>query len=246
MRLGLQLRFDSAMRLFPLWAGLIGVLAGCNNTYVKVDAVARPEAEQAIAYQIGTTNPELDVDSLRYKEAERYVKTALSGKGLYEAPKAEMADMIVNLDYGISPPKVTREVRSEPIFREVPGPTYTETVQVGTDKDGNPIYSTVTVRGPPTTQYVGDREYTVMVVTYEKYLRLSARETKAPGEGRPPAEIWTVDVSTDGENRDLRKALPALAAATIEYIGKDTRGEKTIKLKDTDKDGPIAFVKKGL
>ncbi|MEO7412121.1 MAG: hypothetical protein ABIZ81_02095, partial [Opitutaceae bacterium] len=65
-------------------------------------------------------------------------------------------------------------------------------------------------------------------------------------EGQPPSEIWTVDVSTEGENRDLRKALPVLAAATIEYVSKDSQGQKTIKLKDTDKNGPIAFVKKGL
>ncbi|MEO7412025.1 MAG: hypothetical protein ABIZ81_01595 [Opitutaceae bacterium] len=234
------------MKHFCLSLALTGAFAGCNSTYVKVDAVARAEAEKSIAYQIGTSNPQLEVDSLRYKEAERYVKTALSGKGLYEAPNAEMADMVVNLDYGVSPPRVTREVRSEPIFREEPGATSTEQVQVGTDAKGNPIYGTITVRGPSTMKYVGDRQYVVMVVTYEKYLRLSAREAKSAGEGRPPAEIWTVDVSTSGENRDLRKALPALAAATIEYVGKDTRGEKTIKLKDGDKNGPIAFVKKGL
>src|SRR4051812_9426435 len=205
------------------------LLAACNSTYqVKVDAVAKPDSEQSIAYQITTNNPDLDPESLRFKEAERFVKTALSGKGLYEAPKPEMADMVVNLDYGISPPKVTLEQRSEPVYRMVPGPIYYQTVLVGTDKNGSPVYSTVAYQGPDTQQYVGDREYTETVVTYEKYLRLSARENKPAAEGQPPANIWTVDVSTEGENRDLRKALPVLAAATIEYVNKDTQGEKTI------------------
>jgi hypothetical protein len=228
-------------------AVLVLGLTSCNSGYrVKVDSMSRPQAEPAIAYQIKTNNPELDPDSLRYKEAERFVKTALSGKGLYEAPKPEMADMVVNLDYGISPPKVSQEMRREPIFATIPGAFRTELVQVGVDKNGNPIYSTITVQEPSRTEYIGDREYMETVVTYEKYLRLTARENKPTVEGQPPSELWTVDVSTEGENRDLRKALPVLAAATIEYVSKDSQGQKTIKLKDTDKNGAIAFVKKGL
>lgn len=221
-------------------------LFGCNTgTQVKVDALSKPNAENSIAYLIKSSNPELDPDSLRYKEAEKFVKTALSGKGLYEAPKPEMADMVVNIDYGISPPKISQEVRTEPIYLTVPGAVSTQIVQVGVDKAGNPIYRSVTVQEPSRTEYVGDREYMETVVTYEKYLRLSARENKPSVEGQPPSEVWTVDVTTEGENRDLRKALPVLAAATIEYVGKDSHGEKTIKLKDT-KDGAIAFVKKGM
>jgi hypothetical protein len=53
-----------------------------------------------------------------------------------------------------------------------------------------------------------------------------------------------VDVTSEGESRDMRKALPVLAAASIDYVGKDSHGQKIIRLKDTDKD--IAFVKKGM
>jgi hypothetical protein len=173
------------------------------------------------------------------------VKTALSGKGLYEAPKAEMADMVVSIDYGISPPKVSQEVRSEPVYRTIPGRVITTVVEIGKDAKGNPIYSTVTTQEPSTTEYVGEREYMITMVNYEKYLRLTARENLPASEGKPPAEVWTIDISTEGESHDLRKAIPVLAAASIEYIGKDTRGQKVIKLKDT-KDGAVAFVKKGM
>jgi hypothetical protein len=227
-------------------AGL-ALFAGCQSGIrVKVDSLAKPEAENAIAYQIKTSNPDLDPDSLRFKEAEKFVKTALSGKGLYEAPKPEMADMVVNIDYGISPPKVSEVRRSQPVYRIVPGPIYAETVLAGLDKDGKPVYATVLVQGPDTQEYAGEREYFETIVTYEKYLRLSARENKPAVEGQPPKEVWTVDVTTEGENRDLRKALPALAAASIEFVGKDSQGEKVIRLKDNDKDGAIAFVKKGM
>ncbi|MEO7414595.1 MAG: hypothetical protein ABIZ81_14695, partial [Opitutaceae bacterium] len=165
-------------------AVLVVALTSCNSGYrVKVDAVSRPQAEPAIAYRIKTSNPDLDPDSLRYKEAERFVKTALSGKGLYEAPKPEMADMVVNLDYGISPPKVSQQMRREPIFATIPGAISTQVVQVGVDKSGNPIYSTITVQEPSRTEYIGDREYMETIVTYEKYLRLTARENKPAAEG---------------------------------------------------------------
>jgi hypothetical protein len=234
------------MKISVLLAGPVLLLAGCNTSYVKVDAIARPNAEASIAYRIKTGNPDLDVDSLRFKEVEGLVKTALSGKGLYEAPNPELADMIVSLDYGMSPPEIRSEVRREAIFRTKPGATHTMSTQSGTDANGNPTYTTFTVQEPPTQVHVGDREYTVTVVIYEKYLRLAARENKAASDGLPPADIWSVDVRTEGENHDLRKALPMLAAATIEFVGKDSQGEKTIRLKDDDKDGPVAFVKKGL
>jgi len=84
----------------------------------------------------------------------------------------------------------------------------------------------------------------VTVTVYEKYLKMSARENKEAVEGRPAQEIWTVDVTSEGESRDVRKHLPILVAASIDYVGKDTQGQKTIRLKDNASD--IAFVKKGM
>jgi hypothetical protein len=235
---------DRALMLCALLtAGLL--LGGCATTHeLKVDSLAKPNAEQSISYEIKNRNPLVADDSLRYKEAAGYVKTALSGKGLYEAPPNTKADMIVDLDYGVGPPQMKRETISEPVYITLPGQIRTERVQVGTDSQGRPIYQTITVQDPPTTEFAGFREYIVTVVVYEKYLKLSARENKEATEGSPPSEIWTVDVTSEGENRDIRKALPVLVGASIEYIGKDTQGQKTIRIKDSASD--IAFVKKGM
>jgi hypothetical protein len=126
----------------------------------------------------------------------------------------------------------------------VPGQIRTETVQVGTDKNGNPVFRTVSVQDPPRTEFAGYQDRVVTTVVYEKYLRMSARDTKPTQEGKPQSEIWTVDITSEGESRDLRKTLPVLAAASIDYVGKDSHGQKVIRLKDTDKD--VAFVKKGM
>ncbi len=221
------------------------LLAGCATTHeLKVDSIAKPKAENSISYEIKNKNPLVTEESLRYQEAAGFVKTALSGKGLYEAPPNTKPDMVIDLDYGVGPPQTRRETVSEPVYVTLPGQIRTERVQVGTDSQGRPIYQTVTVQDPPTTEFAGFREYMVTVVVYEKYLRMSARENKEAVEGRPPPEIWTVDVTSEGESRDIRKNLPVLVAASIDYIGKDTQGQKTIRIKDSHSD--IAFVKKGM
>jgi hypothetical protein len=221
------------------------MLAGCATTHVlKVDSLAKPKAGDSISYEIKNKNPLVADDSLRYKEAANLVKTALSGRGMYEAPANTKADMIVDLDYGVGPPQTRKETVSEPVYITVPGQIRTERVQVGTDSQGRPIYQTITVQDPPSTEFAGFREYIVTVTVYEKYLKLSARENKEAGEGRPVPEIWTVDITSEGESRDIRKHLPILVAASIDYVGKDSQGQKTIRIKDTSSD--IAFVKKGM
>ena len=230
-------------RLALLLSGLL--LGGCATTHeLKIDSIAKPRAADAISYEIRNKNPLVADDSLRYKEAAGFVKTALSGRGMYEAPPNTKADMIVDVDYGVSPPKIKQEMVSEPVYVTVPGQVRMERIQVGTDSQGRPVYQTVTVQDPPTTQFAGFREYMVTVTVYEKYLKMSARENKEATEGRPVQEIWTVDVTSEGESCDVRKHLPILVAASIDYVGKDSQGQKTIRLKDNSSD--IAFVKKGM
>lgn len=221
------------------------LVGGCANSYeIKIDSLAKPNAEDAISYKIHNANPEIPEDSLRHKEAVGFVRTALSGKGMYETTDVSRADVVVDLDYGVGPPQLHHETVSEPIYVTLPGEVRTERVQVGTDRNGNPIYQTVTVQDPPRTELLGYRDRVITTVVYEKHLRLSARENKPASEGRPPSEIWTVDVTSEGESHDMRKTLPVLAAASIDYVGKDSHGQKVIHLKDSDKD--VAFVKKGM
>ncbi|MFA6046684.1 MAG: hypothetical protein WC718_16990 [Phycisphaerales bacterium] len=235
---------DRLLRLAGLAACGLG-LAGCATTHVlKVDSLAKPTAGNSISYEIKNKNPLVADDSLRYKEAASLVKTALSGRGMYEAPPNTKADMIVDLDYGVGPPQMRKETVSEPVYITIPGQIRTERVQVGTDSQGRPIYQTVTVQDPPSTEFVGFREYIITITVYEKYLKLSARENKEAVEGRPTPEIWTLDITSEGESRDIRKHLPVLVAASIDYVGKDSQGQKTIRIKDNSSD--IAFVKKGM
>ena len=238
----------STSRLLPvvsLFAAALSIWGGCATTYdVKVDAITQPKVNSSAAsYRIKNKNPTTEEDNLRYKEAANYVKTALSGRGMYEATGSTNPDVIVELDYGIEPPSVRMEKTSVPIYVQTGGGvSYNPLAVTGTN--GAVTQRTVPVYEAPHTELVGYQEVMVPVAIYEKYLHISARENKESKEGKIPAEIWSVNTSLEDESKDIRKYLPVLASASMESIGTDTGSRKTIKLKETDQN--IGFVKKGL
>ena len=239
-------RGHSAMLLCAilfLAGGLL--LAGCaNSTEVKIDSLAKPKAEYAISYQFHNANPVINTDLFQYKEAVGIVSPALSVKGTDEAPPGTHADLVVDLAYGISPPQRRYKTESKQIFGNVPGESTPVLRTVGVDPAGSPINQTIYEQGPSTIGEVGSRDGLVALDIYEKHLRLAARENKVDEGGKPAPQVWTVDVISEGESRDLRKALPILAAAAIDNVGKDSHGQKVIRRKDTDKS--VVFVKQGM
>src|SRR5438876_51253 len=77
-----------------------------SPTYkVKVDAISKPVPTGTQSYALKSKDPRLGEENLRYHEAADFIRTALSGKGLYEAPSEERADMIVELEYGMDAPR---------------------------------------------------------------------------------------------------------------------------------------------
>ena len=226
-------------------------LAGCStSTYVvKVDAISKPASVTGAtiaspqSYKLKSKNPALGEENLRYKEAADFVKTALSGKGLYEAPSMEKADMIVELDYGMDTPRKKVERVSVPVYAQTGGGVRYEQVPI-VDTRGNQSVRTVAVYDTPRTELVGYNDMNQQVTIYEKYLRITARENRPGPEGRPPAEVWSVSATAEDESKDLRKYLPIMASATIDYIGKDSTSQKSVRIKDPSQ--LTEFVKKGM
>ncbi|MBL9199397.1 MAG: hypothetical protein JNL39_02775 [Opitutaceae bacterium] len=218
--------------------------AGCatqSRHDVKIDAIAKPAPGQQQSFTLKSKDPRLGEENLRYKEAADFVRTALSSKGLYEAPSAEKADMIVELDYGMEAPRSKMERVSVPIYAQVGGAVRYESVPV-TDARGNTTHRTVAVYEPPRNELMGYDEQPRLVSVYEKYLKISARENKPAAEGRPPAELWSIHASAEDESKDLRKYLPIMASATMDYIGADTSEQKVIKVKADGQD--VDFIRR--
>jgi hypothetical protein len=228
-------------------ATTIAAVAGCSTspTYkVKVDSISKPAAAaNAQSYKLKSKDPRLGEENLRYHEAAEFVRTALSGKGLYEAPTEENADMIVELDYGMDAPRSKIERVSTPVYAQVGGGVRYESVPV-TDSKGNTSYRTVAVYDSPRSELIGYDEMPRLVTIYEKYLKITARENKPASEGKPPTELWSIQASAEDESKDLRKYLPIMASATVEYIGQDSSNEKVVKVR-ADAQG-VEFIRKGM
>lgn len=219
--------------------------AGCTtNTYnVKINAIANEAKKSGESYRIVTKNGGDPRTDLRTREAVEYVKAALSGRGLYEAPNPETADMVVEVDYDVEPPRVEFESRSVPIFARMEGGLRSVIVPTRTS-NGEVRYRRVTVMDPPTQELVGFEEKTVPVTVYEKYLRVSARENVTSGDDTPPEQLWSVYVSNEAEDDDIRKALPVLASVVVDYIGVTTDKDQEVKVNsETDE---VAFIKRGM
>jgi len=230
---------------FPLPCLALFLAAGCgSSTYqVKVDAITKPAPAEAQSFKLKSKDPRLGEENLRYREAAEYVKTALSGKGLYEAASEDKADMIVELDYGMDAPRSKVERVSVPVYAQVGGGVRYESVPV-TDTRGNTSFRTVAVYEPPRTELVGYDNVPRQVTIYEKYLKITARENKSAVEGKPAAELWSIHASAEDESKDLRKYLPIMASATVDYIGQDSSSQKVVKVRA---DGPgVEFIRKGM
>ena len=233
----------------------VGLFTGCTTSSytVQVDAISQPNEKLAEAsppahsYYIHSKNPRLDETSLRYKEVSDYVKTALSGKGMYEAPKPEAADVVIDIDYGMDAPRVKFETVSTPIMVQTANSTESKIVDhVVRLPDGTvKIYQEqVQVVVPGQKEFRGMRDEVTPLVVYEKYLKVSARENKETSEGKAPAEVWSVNVSAEDKSQELRKYIPILASATADYIGTNTKESKEVKI--DEKDDVVKFIKKGM
>lgn len=224
-----------------------GVLlsGGCSTPahQVKVDAIAKASPSEAQSYVLKAKNAPVEEENLRHREATEFVRTALSGKGLYEAPSAERADMVIELDYGLEAPRAKVQRVTVPIYAQVGGGVRYESVPVR-DARGNVSMRTVAVYDPPHSEVVGYDEVPRLVTVYEKYLKITARENKPASEGRPPAELWSIHASTEDESKDLRKYLPIIASATVDFVGQGSTQQTTVKVRA---DGAaVDFIRKGM
>jgi hypothetical protein len=221
---------------------------GCKSaTYVlQVDAIS-PTGQVARnaepkSYRVRSHNPNVADDSLRYNEVSAYIKTALSGKGLYEAPSAESADLIIDIDFGMETPRMKYQTVIKPVVVITPGQAKP---QPDRSPNGGRIFVPMGVSTVQTVaKIVGWQEEAEPVVVYEKYLKVSARENREAVEGRPPPEVWSVNVSAEDPSNELRKYMPILASATADYIGTNTRQEKAVTV--TENDESVRFIKKGM
>ena len=239
----MHFRPQSSVPVRSLIAVALLPLAGCKSTtYVlQVDAINQTgpvaQAAEPKSYRVRSHNPNVADDSLRYNEVSAYIKTALSGKGLYEAPTAESADLIIDIDFGMENPRMK--------YQTVVKPVIVMSVSQPKPQTGKGLFVPINGSvGQPIGKIEGFREEAEPVVVYEKYLKVSARANREVVEGRPPPEVWSVNVSAEDPSNEMRKYMPILASATADYIGQNTKQEKAVTVNEGDES--VKFIKKGM
>ncbi len=225
----------------------LALLAGCETPshQARVESTVNPlppDAPKPQSFWIKSRQADPTVESLRYHEAIGHIKTALSGRGLYEAPGEASADMIIEVDYGVEP--MRRRVEFEETRRPRSRREAEKTAEPGDGSDKGPAIG----KRPAEPIAVSESRGEVMIDVgfYKKRLSLEARQNRAKAEPAPgtPEFLWRVEVENESESKDLRKFVPLLASATIDYIASSTHGAREILVDENGQD--VAFVKKGL
>lgn len=243
----------NAARPAPPTSLLLGIAAvglalasGCASVHeVSIESVCRPAPATAhpVSYRLATRSPVLDEHSLRYKEAAGHVRTALSGHGFYEAPAGATPDLVVEIDYGIEQPRMHYKTVMEPVYLEVSNPS----------SSGPPTRRTIVGRPPrsqpptadePQLALIGYTEVPRPYFTREKYLSVTAHESRTSADRQPAPDLWRVQASIEDETDDIRRCLPVLAAAVMKQLGGTTDGTVVARVREHDAD--IAFIRRGL
>ena len=208
-------------------------VAGCSSTYeMKVDAINNPKTVgESDSYVIVPSDPDTDTTDLRYQETVEWIKTALSGKGMYEAVDPMEADMMIEVDFGMKAPRQEAKIIDRP-----------SSVGLGTGG----LNRGVGLSGGSRITEISTYETKVVTQTVvEKYLELTAKENMIGQAGdAPPQQIWNVRVVNDDKGDNLREYMPILIASATDYIGEDTVTSMDIELKSDDE--VVKFVKRGI
>ena len=219
--------------------------SGCvSPTYaVKVDALARPLPPGTQTFRLRSADPRLGEENLRYREAAEFVRTALSAKGLYEVATEDKADLVVDFEFGMALPRAQVDPSAPTAPNPLLGGGRYESLPI-TDVRANSVYRGASARDRSSGVSFDEASRPRVVTVYEKFVRLSAREARPSSEGKPPAEIWNVQVSAEDESNDLRKYLPVMVAALVDQLGQDTASQRIVRIKG---DGPGAeFIRRGM
>jgi hypothetical protein len=236
-----------ALRLHPaslaVYVALLALAGGCSTSrQVNVDAMAAPglveQTGQSYVIHVKPATGEAPSE-LRDQEAVAHVKTALSARGMWEAPDAGEAELVVEVEYGIDPARVRYDILRVALYGRVqPDPSIRQV--------SNPRAPEVTNQsaGIPTGRPGDFQEVAVPVTVREKHLTVSGRENRPATEGRPPPEVFRVSASIEDQSTDLRGALPVLASAIMDQIGRQTDGTTVATIREDDE--AVDFIRRGL
>ncbi|HEY0968800.1 MAG TPA: hypothetical protein VGD88_15520 [Opitutaceae bacterium] len=212
--------------------------AGCASS-PKVEPIIRATPAQTFSYHIlPSDGTESAPGALRYEEAAAAVARALNRRGMKPANPNQTPEVVIAIDYSVSPPQPAEKIYRAPIIKRV----YQSAPKIqanGANVQLGAHNADTQLMKPPDLETVGYETKRMPVLVHDKRLLVIGRAASGSALGNPGEELWTIDVTSEGVSGDLRPFLTAMSAAGLNHIDRETRGKVLIRLSDTNEVGNI-------
>ena len=210
-----------------LLVSVVWSITACAATTVynvKVNGITAPGAHSlSPTYVLFPANPGIKVTDLEFIEYVNYIDSALKSRVFTKVHDLSEAGLVIGVSYGIGDPKSSTQSR-----------TYTYTPPKKDDDGKKPtgfwdgfakgIGSTSSSQ--PTT--------TTTTTTYHRFLVLEAFDCQVSNQTNQLVPVWKNTVASRGTTGDLRVVFPYLVAASVDYLGKNTKKEITVSINAGD------------
>jgi len=207
---------------------------------VGVDSIVDPTMPEKKNYFLYPADSTISADDLHFKEYSNYIKSVLNQQGYKYTPYTDSAEIIVLVRYGLGEPVRNDYSYSVPIFGRTDKGDATVTSSsstygsVGNTSVSGNTTTTTKVKSKPTYGVVGSNTYSGSYTTYLRYLSMEALDVQSYKESGSVNSLWQTTITSVGSSNDLRYVMPAMIAASSEYIGKNTKQRIDLEIKEND------------
>lgn len=194
------------------------LLPGCAAYTVRVNGYLDPGQAAGIQKTAGihVVEDKDATNTIFAREIRSKIEGLLKSSGFLVVPY-DSADYYLLYAYGIGPARTVTEML--PVYQT--GGTATVT------RSGSRGSRVSTIQLPSTTTYV---PYPTTV--YDRWVMLKIVDGKEYREGKT-TDVWIGEVSTPGQDKDIREAMNYLLVAAFEHFGQNTERPIT-KILDVD------------
>jgi hypothetical protein len=223
-----------ALKILVLSLAVVLLFTACTPSYrFGVNAISTAPIVESKSFHLVSGSKERSENDLYFREAARYVGTALEGKSLFEAESKSRADVLIAVDFYVGEPRESVRVYSTPRTYWRPGYSFVVSVPVY-DRRGVFVGYRQRVVHEPGRSYTRWDERLTSVTEYEKTLTISAYENRPGQRLEDLKQLWSVDVTRIDGNEDIRRLLPYMTAAALPFMGEDTGSMIGVSIKETD------------
>ena len=218
--------------IFPI---VILMLASCTRYHINVDSISSGKYTKN-SYVLLPGDQSTSASDLQFKEYASYVNRALIKQGFIPAESFQDASLAIFLTYGIGEPEQQLHTYSVPTYGQtgVSSSNTTGTFNTDGSYSGTTTYT-------PTYGVTGSTTHVDTITTYFRFIVMDAFDLDEYKTSEREVQLWKTTVTSTGTSGDLRIVLPALVAASQEYIGTNTG--KKVKINMSTSDGRIAEIK---